>query len=153
EVARRQLCLELDNSVVIDNPPSFDDLSCLPFPKSDVSRLASIGRLECRVKGQDVLLQALAHPRWKDRKWRLSLVGAGPDRDYLEELIAFLGLREKVDVLGYRSDIRGVWGDHSLLIMCSHGEGKPLALTEAMVCGRPAVVSNVGGNAELIEDG
>ena len=38
-------------------------------------------------------------------------------------------------------------------MMCSAAEGKPLALTEAMVCGRPAVVTDVGGNAELIEDG
>jgi glycosyltransferase involved in cell wall biosynthesis len=37
--------------------------------------------------------------------------------------------------------------------MCSLGEGKPLALTEANVCARPAVVTDVGGNAELIEDG
>src|SRR5262249_57889837 len=33
------------------------------------------------------------------------------------------------------------------------GEGKPLALTEAMLCGRPAVVTDVGGNAELVSDG
>jgi glycosyltransferase involved in cell wall biosynthesis len=38
-------------------------------------------------------------------------------------------------------------------VLCSVAEGKPLALTEAMVCGRPAVVTDVGGNAELIRDG
>jgi glycosyltransferase involved in cell wall biosynthesis len=36
--------------------------------------------------------------------------------------------------------------------MASSGEGKPLALTEAMLCGRPAVVTDVGGNAELVSD-
>src|SRR5262249_50251205 len=37
--------------------------------------------------------------------------------------------------------------------MASSGEGKTLALTEAMLCGRPAVVTDVGGNAELVCDG
>ena len=36
--------------------------------------------------------------------------------------------------------------------MASSGEGKPLALAEAMLCGRPAVVTDVGGNAELVND-
>lgn len=37
--------------------------------------------------------------------------------------------------------------------MASTGEGKPLALEEAMACGRVAVVSDVAGNKELVDDG
>src|SRR5207245_589821 len=35
----------------------------------------------------------------------------------------------------------------------SYAEGTPLALVEAMLCARPAVVTDVGGNAEWVEEG
>jgi glycosyltransferase involved in cell wall biosynthesis len=54
---------------------------------------------------------------------------------------------------GFTDDVRSVWLGQQILIMTSSGEGKPLALTEAMLCGRPAIVTDVGGNAELVSDG
>ena len=40
-----------------------------------------------------------------------------------------------------------------MLVLPSRAEGLPLALVEAMLCARPAVVTDVGGNAELCVDG
>jgi glycosyltransferase involved in cell wall biosynthesis len=40
-----------------------------------------------------------------------------------------------------------------MLVLPSRYEGRPLSLIEAMWCGRPAVVTDVGGNAELCMDG
>jgi len=40
-----------------------------------------------------------------------------------------------------------------MLVLPSRYEGLPLALVEAMWCGRPALVTDVGGNAELCLDG
>ncbi|HKT90418.1 MAG TPA: glycosyltransferase, partial [Candidatus Sulfotelmatobacter sp.] len=39
------------------------------------------------------------------------------------------------------------------LVLPSRFEGMPLALVEAMLCGRAAIVTNVGGNGELVRDG
>jgi glycosyltransferase involved in cell wall biosynthesis len=39
-----------------------------------------------------------------------------------------------------------------LLVLPSRSEGTPLALVEAMLCARPAVVTDVGGNADWVED-
>lgn len=153
DVAKRQLCSDLQNGCVIDNPPSLPDLDLVPFLPSTTFSFAMVARLECAVKGQAIVIQALSSSVWKKRNWVLRIYGRGPDEAYLRDLIHFLGLEDKVFLCGFSNDIRSVWAENHLLIMGSSGEGKPLALTEAMLCGRPSVVTDVGGNAELVEDG
>ncbi len=152
-VCQRQLCMDLPNACVVDNPPDFDDYAPVPFPPAGKLRMALVARLDCKVKCQDLVIDALAHESWCNRDWELTLYGSGPDEAYLRRLIEFRGLAEKVKLAGFSKSIREVWTDHHLLVLCSSGEGKPLAVTEAMLCGRAAVVSDVGGNAELVEHG
>ena len=45
-----------------------------------------------------------------------------------------------------------IWATHHALLMPSRHEGLPLALIEAMLCGRFGIVTDVAGNAELIDD-
>jgi L-malate glycosyltransferase len=152
-VARRQLCCDLPQALVVHNPPNLHDWSYVPFPSSERSRYCMLARLECAVKGQALVLQVLSEPVWRERDWSLSIFGKGPDETYLRDLIEYVGLRDKVQLRGFADDVRSVWYEQQILIMASSGEGKPLALTEAMLCGRPAVVTDVGGNAELVSDG
>jgi glycosyltransferase involved in cell wall biosynthesis len=51
------------------------------------------------------------------------------------------------------ANVRAIWEENHLLVLPSRYEGLPLALVEAMWCGRPAVVTDVGGNAEVCVDG
>jgi glycosyltransferase involved in cell wall biosynthesis len=46
-----------------------------------------------------------------------------------------------------------IWASNHVLIMPSRLEGLPLAMVEAMLCGRPIIATDVGGHAEVIEDG
>jgi glycosyltransferase involved in cell wall biosynthesis len=154
DVARRQLCLKLSHGVVTGNPPNLElPWETLPFPSGQPIKMAMAARLECAVKGQALVLEVLAQGKWANRKWELNIYGRGPDETYLHELIAFFGLQEKVRLCGHTTNIRAIWMENQLLIMASSGEGRPLALAEAMLCGRPALVTDVGGNAELISEG
>jgi glycosyltransferase involved in cell wall biosynthesis len=144
----------LTNASVVRNPYLVSAVGPLPWPgREDESlRLACVARLYLLDKGQDVLLRVLAREKWRGRRLHVSFFGRGVNREGLEALAARLGVRG-VSFEGQTDDVQGIWRDHHALVLPSRAEGLPLALVEAMMCGRPAVVTNVGGNAEVVEDG
>jgi glycosyltransferase involved in cell wall biosynthesis len=115
--------------------------------------MACVARFEVRDKGQDLLLEALAAPIWRERDFRLNFYGSGPDREILEDLLSIYGLRDKVQIVGFESDIRKIWAGHGLLVLPSLSEGTPISLIEAQLCGRAALVTRVDGNPEWVEEG
>jgi L-malate glycosyltransferase len=152
KLAERQLAMSLPNASVVQNPVNLSDRSFVPFPTQSKVSFACVARLETAYKGQDVLFEALGSPVWKERDWQCCLYGSGPDQAYLHELAQHYNINDRIKFMGHVSDLRSVWADNHLLVMPSRAEGTPLALVEAMLCGRPAVVSDVGGNAEWIEE-
>jgi glycosyltransferase involved in cell wall biosynthesis len=153
ELAERQLARRVPNAVVVRNPVNLDAPALLPWPSGDLVRFATVARLDAVAKGLDVLLETLSAARWRERSWRLRLCGDGPDRDFLQALVAFYDLGSHVELCGHVTDVAGIWADHHLLVLSSRAEGAPLALVEAMLCGRPAVATDVGGICEWIDDG
>ncbi|MCA0446057.1 MAG: glycosyltransferase family 4 protein [Bacteroidetes bacterium] len=156
ESARRVLALPLNNSIVLNNPANLTSHDYLSFPvrtQDNPVKMLSVARLEAKVKGQDIIISILGTDRWKDRNWIFEFWGSGPDLEWLKDLVSFYNLNNRVFFRGYSKNIGEIWKDAEILLLCSTGEGKPLALTEAMFCGRPSIVTDVGGNAELITDG
>ncbi len=153
QTAERQLGLALPNAVTVYNPINVTNAGPAPFPPAGKRSLACVARLDCNFKGQDILFQVLGGPRWQDRDWELNLYGQGPDEALLKDLAGFYGLTGRVYFRGHVEDIRRVWAANHIQLMPSVSEGTPLALVEAMVCGRPAVVTDVGGNAAMIREG
>jgi glycosyltransferase involved in cell wall biosynthesis len=152
-VAERHLCQVIPNAAVIRNPVNMNATGLLPIPSASPIRLAVVGNLIVSHKGQDILLAVLQTAKWKARDWVLNIYGDGPDQEYLRELVDFYQLGNKVFLHGRVGDIRRVWSQDHLLVMPSHMEGMPLAIVEAMLCGRPVVATDVGGATEWIEDG
>ena len=140
----------VDNAVVIGNPVRGRPL---PWPAGvGTARLACPARLWVEDKGQDLLLRALAAPRWQERSLTVDFLGRGEHGDGLR------ALARRLDVTaarfpGHVADVESMWSAAELLVLPSRAEGQSLALAEAMACGRPAVVTDVGGNAELVVDG
>jgi glycosyltransferase involved in cell wall biosynthesis len=73
-------------------------------------------------------------------------------RRFLEGHVADLGLADRVQFLGWRDDVADVFRAADLIVMPSQAEGLPLALLEAMACGRPIIATRVGGVPEAITD-
>jgi L-malate glycosyltransferase len=153
--AEEQLLERIPGARVIRNPANLSSRLIEPWPAKDgCLRMAAVGRLDAFVKGQVRLLHALSTDSWRSREWKLTIFGSGPDREKIESAVQFYGLRGKVEFGGFVEDVRAsVWKHHHLLVMPSMLEGMPLTLVEAMVCGRPALCSDVGGARELVQDG
>lgn len=151
--AERQIAATISNAIIVDNPLNITDLSLVAWPSAEKVNMAVVARLDADYKGQDLLLEVLSQLKWLQRPWQLNLYGEGRDKQYLKELSLYYKLETRVFFKGYVEDIRQLWKDNHILLLPSIGEGTPLALMESMICGRPAVVTKVGGNANLIEEG
>jgi glycosyltransferase involved in cell wall biosynthesis len=154
-IAEKQIGCELVNAELVRNPFNVDFNASPPWPplgRDGELRFACVGRLEPPGKGQDILFEVLARPAWSTRNWRLHLYGDGENRAGLERWAQRLGLAERVVFEGHVADIEEVWSLNHVLVMPSRIEGLPLAVIEAMLCGRPVVATEVAG-AEVVEDG
>lgn len=153
KVTERTIAKRLLNGVQISNPVNLESTDAVKYPVVvEDYHLAVVARLDVSFKGHDILLELLSMPKWRNLNWKLNLYGEGPDRKYIEELILFYNLNEKVFLHGNKSNIREIWEENHILFLPSYAEGTPLSLIEAMVCARTAIVTNVGGNADLVED-
>jgi glycosyltransferase involved in cell wall biosynthesis len=154
DLSRRQFGSPLRNAKVVRNPFNVGYDAQPPWPAnfSEGLALACVGRLDVISKAQDVLLEVLGLPHWRQRRVRLSLIGTGPNERGLRRIVEQLGLTN-VEFAGEQNNIEGVWSRHHALVLPSRFEGMPLTLVEAMLCGRPCIASDVGGNRELIRDG
>ena len=156
KLVEKQIGDELANAEIIYNPFNVDRNVSLPWPPlvdGSTLRLACVATLHPPSKGQDILLEAFADPEWKHRNWRLTFYGEGPMRDRLERMVRRSALGDRVGFAGFVDDVVKIWLENHVLVMSSRYEGLPLAIVEAMLCARPTVATDVGGNSEIIEDG
>ncbi len=152
-LVRRTIASRIEPARPVVNPYNVPYDGELPWPdEKDGLRLACVGRLDPEAKGQDVLFEVLAMEKWRARPVRLTLYGKGRQEQTLGRLKEMWGL-DNVSLGGHVDDIRTVWRDHHAHVLPSRFEGLPLANVEAMLCGRMCIVSDVAGNAELVEDG
>jgi glycosyltransferase involved in cell wall biosynthesis len=153
QITERQLAASIPNAIVVRNPVNLEKTVASDYPAiTGVIQFAMVGLLVVAHKGQDMTLEVLSNEEWKNRSWHLNIYGSGVDELFLKRLTTFYSLDKKVTFHGKVNDIRSVWQKNHLLLMTSLMEGMPLAVVEAMICGRPSLVTDVGGHTEWIED-
>ena len=126
-----------------------------PFSEEDIV-VGTIKWLE-KIYGIDYLIKAfsIVLSKHSDLPLKLLIVGDGSERKNLENLVRELGLEGKVCFVGkvdyskvpYFNNVIDVYS--ALSLYDSFG----VAIVEAESCGKPVVVSNVGGLPEVVEDG
>lgn len=117
-------------------------------PKSGFTLLYA-GRLE-PVKNHALLFKAFRVALSTMPKLRLWMVGDGSERGMLERLAAELGISAQVTFWGQQLDVAPFFSAADAFIMSSRSEGLPVSLLQAFSLGLPAIVTDVGGMAEVV---
>lgn len=158
------------------NPTIVDELTAAGVPRSSIvhipngidltstatmeqtsstgsSRILFVGRLHPQ-KNLQTLIQAVAkiHAE-RPGELSVSLIGEGPARPDLEDLIRGLGLHDVVDMPGEADNVSPHLLDADIFVLPSHAEGMSNALLEAMAHQLPVVVSDIPGNRDVVTDG
>jgi L-malate glycosyltransferase len=110
------------------------------------------GRLEA-IKGWNYFIDSCAQIAKVEPSSRFLVVGDGPVRGEIEDQVKRLQLSDHVHVLGFRDDVRELMRVMDVVCLSSLTEGTPITILEAMACARPAVVTDVGGCAQVVIDG
>lgn len=127
--------------------------------ESDLNILA-VGSI-CRRKGYDILLQACAALKNKGIKFKLKIVGRGPERLRLRWLVLRLGLRDCVQFMGQvpHENMPDIYSKADIFVAPGRRtrqgdmDGLPSALIEALAFGVAVVVSDLPGQTEAVTDG
>ncbi|MEZ5320110.1 MAG: glycosyltransferase, partial [Vicinamibacterales bacterium] len=114
--------------------------------------VAAIARFH-PVKDHAMLLRAFARVAAERADADLLLVGDGPLRPALEAQVASLGLERRVRFLGVRHDVPDLLAASDVFVLSSVSEAASITLLEAMATGLPVVVTEVGGNPEIVRQG
>ncbi len=121
------------------------------FSKDDFV-VVTVGRLD-PIKNLPMFLKSLVVARSKNSTIRGFIIGDGPERLTLESLARSLRLQNDVIFAGFRQDSVELIQIADCFALSSFSEGTSLALLEAMAAGLPCVVTDVGGNPEIVVDG
>lgn len=150
-------------TVVIRNGIDTERYHCDPKARERIRRewgvteheelIGVVGRLN-PVKDHPTFLNAAALLACKRRTSRFVCIGDGP-AEYREELYALaenLGLGERLLWVGNYEDMPAAYNALDITVSSSLSEGMPNVISEAMACGVPCVVTNVGDSAWVVGD-
>lgn len=118
-------------------------------------RLITVARIQLAHKGIDRGVRAFDRLRCQGFLDGVSwyLIGDGPDAAYLQELICSLGREDEIILLGSRDNPLPILRQAHAFVLTSHYEGKPIAVTEAMILGLPVLATRYASVEEQITDG
>jgi glycosyltransferase involved in cell wall biosynthesis len=154
-LAEEHLGVALPQARVIQNPLDFalPEGGSVPAPRGERPRLGYVGRISIEHKGLDLFLEAMARLDGA-RQPDFHLTGRLESPDRFHQIVNDLGLVDRVFVHPYggRTELAAAYRDAELLVLTSRQEGCASVMLEAMMAGRPQLVTPVGGVSDWLTD-
>lgn len=121
--------------------------------RPDEKVAAMVARLN-PVKGHRYFVEAAKLLKEEGIKAKFLIAGTGEAENALKRQVEEMGLEDTVQFLGFVSDVTPLMQLMDVQVNCSYGtEATSLSLLEGMSLGKPAVVTEFGGNPGVIFDG
>jgi glycosyltransferase involved in cell wall biosynthesis len=117
---------------------------------SSLVRLVMTARFS-KQKDQKTLIYALNKIR--DLNFHMIFVGEGETFEENIKLVRDLNLKNKIDFVGFKDNVIPFLIQSDIYILSTHYEGLPISVIEAMSYSLPILVTDVGGDSELVDDG
>lgn len=132
-------------------PPDLAAKRALGLP--DDCKVATMVAVLRKFKRHELFLEAARILREKGEAIRFLIVGEGPQRPNIEQLIREKNLGDCVKLTGHVEDVRAILSLSDVVVLSSGwGEGVPQAVAQALAMARPVVATNVGSVAELVKN-
>jgi len=131
----------------------------LEAEQSRQGKILSIGRLIQR-KGHDYLFRACSQLKEDGIKFKLTIVGSGPEKDNLMQLAKSLGLEEDLTIIESlpQNELNFYYNSSDFFVLASvvdwkkEEEGLGLVFLEAMACKLPVIGTRTGGIVDVVID-
>ena len=146
----------LDNSIIIHNVVNEEEILNKSEAKNDFEfstnglKLISVGRLSSE-KGYERLIKTVGELE-KKYEFELWILGEGPERARLEQLITELGI-SSVKLLGFQENPYSYMKKADLYICPSYFEGYSTTVTECMLLKIPVLTTDCAGMDEILDNG
>lgn len=103
------------------------------------------------VKGLDILVHAFARAVGTNRNLYLDFVGDGEEKIRIQKLVADLQIESHVKFHGFlnKKEVSVMMQQCDFLVLPSLTEAQPVVISEAMLCGKPLIVSDVVSSADV----
>jgi len=120
----------------------------------DEAVILAVGRLS-EEKGHADLVRAAAILSGTPGvpRFRVVILGDGPEREPLLRLATKLGVAQRIKLAGFQRETAPYYAMATLVAVPSHSEGSPNVVLEAMAAGLPIVANDVGGVPEILDEG
>jgi len=112
----------------------------------------SVGRMSYRHKGFDILIKAFTLFCKSNNDWKLNIVGDGPEKDNLEQLIKDCKMERRIKIFPFTQNIQKYYSEANVYVLSSRWEGFPLVLMEALSFGLPVIASDIPVCKELLDN-
>jgi glycosyltransferase involved in cell wall biosynthesis len=104
------------------------------------------------IKNLEMLIHAGKKLQQKSIPFQISIFGDGPLKKSLSSLIKSASLENHINLEPFEENILPIISSFDIFVLCSHHEGMPMSLLEAMALSRPVICTAVGGMKEIIKD-
>jgi len=132
----------------------YNPLTLKPGPRSNgqQKKFLAVGRFSPKHKGFDLLIKAFAIFAQRNKDWQLDIVGDGPEKNKLAQMIVEEGLEGRIRLHPFTNGIQAYYSSASIYVLSSRWEGFGLVMVEAMAHGLPIISSDLPSSKDILGD-